>query len=1394
MGTYLLRIVCRENRKPAAYKKQAFVLIGLWIISICFIGSFGYSTSGEPGFKYFQNYSYKDYNHLPQNYGMVQSPNGFIYVANNGGILEYDGVTWSVINVINSQVYSLDVDMNSTIYVGGVGEFGYLAPSEEKKLKYISLFDQIKNKKNINFSIIFSVHATPTGIYFRCPEILFRWNFKHVEVILQSKDKFTSFESSFWCDGTLYIKQPDKPLSRLKNNRLEILPDGEKVSKDKIKMVVPYRFSSNNRSILIGTDPGGFFIFDGKQIKPFSIQSGEFLEKAPIQRGFKLHDGNYAIASLKGGVWVMDQDGKVKNLFNESYGMLENTAYNVFEDQSENLWICMEQGLSKIEYRSPLTNMDEHSGLPGLVLSVIRYKDVLYASTTKGLFCMNSSFQFTPIPGVSIKCTGLYSVNDSLLALTDGGLFEVKENSVLPIIRGGTFCLSPSPKYPNQMWCGTSSGVSLLSFTNGQWEEEKSIQTPYPDIRSIMEDLTGKVWMLSGSNHISEINLNKGIEKGIRVFDESDGLHGTFKNISSAKGHVVFLSDYGIFRFDEKSDRFVPDTILGEKYAGGPNGTAIFRLLEDTDHHIWFNSRSANYHAIPHLNKTYEISQGFLARIPIIQTNAIYPDPDRRIIWFATNDGLIRFDKTEPYHQEHFHTVIRRVVLNDSEGKETTIFEGAEKNYNTKRHGLDYKNRNIRFEFAAPYFKGEAATKYRCRLEGYENEWSPLSKESRRIYTNLDPGKYKFRVQAQNVFGQFGSEDYYSFKVFPPFYRTWWAYTIYIISFIALLFLFIKWRASKLVREKQILEETVKERTKEIQEKNKTLEEQAAQLKNQSEQLKEMDRIKSRFFANISHEFRTPLTLIMGPLEQLISECQDEALKKKYKMMLHNSGKLLSLINQLLDLSKYDSGKAKLQASFQNIVPFLKEKVEQFHSLAIRNNLELVFLTDREEIFLYFEGQKMDEAISNLLINAVKFTPAGGKITVSVSILKEDSTGDFVNISVKDSGIGIPANQLPHVFDRFFQSNHIKENNRQGTGIGLSLTKEIVTSHSGKIDVHSQEGEGTEFVLQIPLGKDHLKPEEIVGEDLIGQSVKKESIIKPFIYFNEDELNGYGSNGECSNLNDKTKPGKKAKKANGEEEKPIILVVEDNTDVRKFIREPLEPQYKVIEACNGKEGIELAKKEIPDLIISDIMMPEADGYELCRELKTNRDTGHIPIILLTAKASEENTLEGLETGANDYITKPFNPQILMTRIRNMLELQQQMQLKVQREGMLLPSDIPVSSMEKNFFEEFKGVIEKNLSDPEFAVDQIAGILVMGRATLFRKIKAITGETPNQFILSYRLNRAAQLLREHFGNVTEVAMAAGFNSSNYFATCFKEKFGETPSEYQATHSTPQDIKT
>lgn len=522
------------------------------------------------------------------------------------------------------------------------------------------------------------------------------------------------------------------------------------------------------------------------------------------------------------------------------------------------------------------------------------------------------------------------------------------------------------------------------------------------------------------------------------------------------------------------------------------------------------------------------------------------------------------------------------------------------------------------------------------------------------------------------------------------------------------------------------------------------------QIEREKVRLEEMDHVKSRFFANISHEFRTPLTLILGPLQEMKNKSSDPWWQEQFNLIQRNARRLLKLINQILDLSKLDSGKVQLQLTKNNIAGLTKALAFSFQSLLEHKEIDLDFESETDEIFLVFDREKIEQVLLNLLSNALKYTPKGGKITVSLA-----EKAHYVLISIDNTGPGIAPDHLPHLFERFYQTGTPGYTTDQpSTGIGLALTKEWINLHGGQIRVDSRPGGLTRFQLQLPR---HLKATE-------KQSAK-------------DKTNTLSA----APLAQAASVKSSAILQKEDSSLPNLLIVEDNPDIRDYIRKGLQEQYQITEATDGEAGLELATASVPDLILTDVMMPRLDGFELCRRLKAQEATSHIPIILLTGKASRESRLEGLSTQADDFLAKPFDAEELRLRIRNLLHNRELWRKRFDQPGLLDPSPVEIPSREQAFLQQAKEIIEENLGDESFSVEQLSRALALDRTQLFRKLRALTGQNPSRFIRTIRLKRAKQLLEGKVGTAAEIAFMVGFSSSSYFSKCFKEEFGKTPGE-------------
>ena len=519
-------------------------------------------------------------------------------------------------------------------------------------------------------------------------------------------------------------------------------------------------------------------------------------------------------------------------------------------------------------------------------------------------------------------------------------------------------------------------------------------------------------------------------------------------------------------------------------------------------------------------------------------------------------------------------------------------------------------------------------------------------------------------------------------------------------------------------------------------------------IRMEKERFRELDAIKSRFFANISHEFRTPLTLVMGPIQEVLKSKLQPADQQSLRLAHQNAKRLLELINQILDLSKLEANKMKLAAGEHNFSAILKGISMSFESLAKQKNIRFHFVAEQADIPLFIDQEKVETIFYNLLSNAFKFTPKNGEIAIMLSSRK-----DQVEVMIRDSGVGISADRLPHIFNRFFQADAKNSSKQEGSGIGLALVQELVHLHRGTIRVESEQGQGTTFTIRFPKGRQHLSPEEIVPNTL------PPSVLTVF----EDQ------------------PLTVVAESSPEDaEAPLVLLIEDNDAVRAYIKQQLIQSFHIIEAENGVEGIERAFEHQPDLIISDVMMPHKDGYEICEILKTDQRTSHIPIILLTAKAASEEKMKGLEVGADDYLLKPFDTQELEVRAKNLISSRLVLHKKLAETNKLEAFQAAVSnSVDKAFLQKIHTELEKHLADESFNVASLAQEVGLSRSQLNRKLKALTNHSPNRFIQSFRLQKARELLLARAGNVSEVAYLTGFSSTAYFVKCFGDKYGHTP---------------
>ncbi len=533
----------------------------------------------------------------------------------------------------------------------------------------------------------------------------------------------------------------------------------------------------------------------------------------------------------------------------------------------------------------------------------------------------------------------------------------------------------------------------------------------------------------------------------------------------------------------------------------------------------------------------------------------------------------------------------------------------------------------------------------------------------------------------------------------------------------------------------------------------------------ETEKLKELDHLKSRFFANISHEFRTPLTLIKGPLEQLIEEATDQQRKRRMEMILVNVSRLLQLVNQILDLSKIESGSYSIKVSNGDVIGLLKGVTMAFASAADQKNINLsieecpyIDYNGLKNCF-YYDSDILEKIINNLLSNALKFTPNNGRVTVKYCIVNDNERGECLEIIVEDSGIGIAADKLPYIYDRFYQIDTSSKSENEGSGIGLAYIKELLSIHKGGIHVRSIPGSGTTFSLRFPVGKDHFPDGQIIHSI----SEQYQAQYHPEFFLHEN----YASDGE--------------RETTANPLAPLVLIVDDHVEVSHFIAESIQNDYRVKEASNVYDGFKIAEDIIPELIISDIMMPGIDGYEFCELIRSSDKTSHIPVIMLTARADYADKIMGLQVGADDYLVKPFNVKELKIRVKNLIDSRRALRERFSSNSIIKPGEISVTSRDKSFMEKLLKVVEHNIGNCKFSIEDLGREVGMSQSQIHRKLKATVNMPANHFIRSVRMNRAMHLLQKEGGNISEIAYMVGYDDPGYFTKTFRTFFGKLPSE-------------
>lgn len=1127
-------------------------------------------------------------------------------------------------------------------------------------------------------------------------------------------------------------------------------------------------FIDTGGDVWVGTDKGGINKFSMYQKPFFSLKNHRDEENSlsnnTINSILKI-GSNLWVGTAGGGLNQVNQNsGRISRFVSSPgnpNGLISNFISALCEDQNNQLWVgTWSGGLSKLlsekkkTFQTFLNQPANGNSLASNFVSSI-YADkrgFLVVGMRGGLDLFNpltqSFFHFNRQLGVG---------------------FENPEVGCILKDRHDFF------------WIGTRKGLLRVPARLVNFSEKKlvpddfgffihnpadslSISGDY--VISLHEDKQGNVWIGTYGNGICKAMIGVDGQVTFKSYNQADGLCNNviYTMEDDLNGNIWISTDKGLSKFNPGQGTF-------------ENFYTKDGLLSDQ---FYWNASEAD-------------SQGNLYFGGVNGLNYFNPEqiisyPQKPVVVFT--DFLV-FNKSVSVGEE----LHRKVVLEQSISKTNSL-------------ELSYRDNVFSIEFSALDFFLPDKVTYAYKMEGVDQNWVVVP-ASRRFagYTNLAGGEYRFLVKAANSDGIWSDHvSVLKITILPPFWQTGWFRFVFLFAVVALVLGYIRYRTYLLHEQKRKLEQQVHERTIQIEEQKQKLEEQSEILKRSNQELADrqiliegqkielegqnqliarqrdevielnqrvslINQLRLRFFTNISHEFRTPLTLILDPLESLMKKLEgDKATTQTLNLINRNAQRLLHLINQLMYFRRIETGKIELRVVRGDLQGFLNEIFDSFHDLAMHLHISYAFIAENADQETWFDPEKLENIFYNLLSNAFKFTPENGKISLKISF--GDAAGDETGLpfpsmqaEISDSGKGISPEHLPYVFDRFFQAETSADNRQKGSGIGLALTQELVQALHGKVTVESEPGKGSTFTVLLPYRAEDF------GESELDRTGSVQSInIQPKVDLIKEEMLRNESVEEVEPTpTDKTKP--------------LILIVEDNFDLRTFLLQSIKTEFRVMGAENGKEGLELAKKYTPDLVVSDIMMPVMDGLELCSRLKNEIHTSHIPVILLTAKAMIEHWIEGLESGADDYIPKPFNLKVLHLKINNLIESRRKLRQLFSHSEHVPTEEMTTSQLDQQFIERAFTIVEKHLMDPELSVDHFAREMMVSKSLLFKKIKALTGYSIVDFVNMYKLRKAAARLAAGSQlNISEIAFEVGFNDPKYFSRIFRKVYGVPPSEY------------
>lgn len=1323
----------------------------------------------------------------------AEDNNGFLWIGTRSGLNRYDGYTFKIfknnpsdsVSLPDNTVQSITKDQLGRFWLGLQNQMCIFNPNTEQFTADFNFINKGANYQLYNIDLV--VPYGDSTLFLRVPEIgIIEHNLiTNTNLFIEADE---NDPNSLTSNNIAHIAVYGQHLCVTQQNGLiEIFDVKTHQVIKRINMIKKLVENSLHQyQVFVDTDLNiwfysndaafGLFRADPEgNVNHFNTESKPALNSNLISSIVQDHEGKFWIGTDHGGINILSPD--LKNIIfkvNENHNensLSQNVITALYEGINDIIWIgTFKQGINY--YHENLFRFLHYVNYPNIEIT-LPYNDVnCFAEDKLGNLWIGTN-------GVGLIYFDRKQNKFNHFKANPGKKNQLQSNVVVSLLVDKN----------NNLWVGTyHGGLSLyngkefINYTNDP-DNPKSIANNI--VWDVYEDTKGNIWIGFLGGGLDMFNRNENAfyhyrGKGMN----SIGSDFVMDITEDDEGNIWFGTENGVFVLDNTTSRFISFT-HDSKTPGSLSDNFVYNVFKDSNGNIWAGTRDGlnlyNKEKSNFIN--FNVSDG-------LPDNSIMSilESDFGDLWLGTSNGLCKLSVDYDLNGKYLsHYTVNYTESDGIQGREFNegsaiktkngelIFGGSngfnlfipnnEKDIvrnnpthifgleifgqiagggqNTKREETNYSavldGETIQLNYAENMFSIKYVTidflsakkiNYRYKLIGFNNQWIYTTWQDRKAtFTNLSPGKYKFVVQSSDNLSEWeDSENFLNIVIRPPWYKTLIAYIFYIIGSVLTVLLL---RRIMLNRERNLL-----------------LKEQAIK---ESERQHELNVLKTRFFTNVSHEFRTPLTLILTPLQGILKTDLDKNTKKHLELVYQNANRLMVLVNQLLDFRKAEEKKLKLNLIYGDIIKHIQNTVDSFSDLAHSKNIDLKYLSFDSELFMRFDRDKIEKIITNLLSNAFKFTAPNGSITVSTKVTVDDMV-EMLDIKVEDKGIGIRQEEREKLFERFYQANLPADLISSGSGIGLSLTKEFVEMHHGSISVSSEPGMGSCFTILLPINRQRIK-----------SNVQEE---------NQEQLPSESEIETGSFLTTEI-----------DAEKKTILIVEDNDEFRGYLKDSLFSEYNILEAENGQLAMELLEIEHPDLIISDIMMPVMDGIQLCNTIKTDAKFSHIPIILLTAKSTLQDRITGLKTGADEYITKPFNLDILKSRIVYLMGLREKFIKEYQKTFKVETNNLTITPIDQKLLNQTLDLINKNMIDSDFNVEKLSAELGISRVYLYKKLSSLTGKTPVELIRSVKLRKASELLIKSQLSISEIAYEVGFNDPRYFSKQFKNEFNMLPTTYR-----------